>query len=69
MTKEEIAIKIVQRDLAISLISSIPDTVTEISPLDVFYPAESYHQNYYNNNPDQPYCQLVILPKIDKYFK
>ena len=59
----------VQRDLAISLINSIPDAVTEISPLDVFYAAESYHQNYYNNNPNQSYCQLVILPKIDKYFK
>ena len=59
----------VQRDLAISLISSIPDVVTEISPLDVFYPAEGYHQNYYNNDPNQPYCQMVILPKINKYFK
>jgi peptide-methionine (S)-S-oxide reductase len=59
----------VQRDLAISLISSIPDAVTEISPLDVFYPAEGYHQNYYNNDPKQPYCQMVILPKINKYFK
>ena len=59
----------VQRDLAISLISSIPDAVTEISPLDVFYPAESYHQNYYNNDPNQSYCQMVILPKINKYFK
>ena len=59
----------VQRDLAISLISSIPDAVTEISPLDVFYPAERYHQNYYNNDPNQPYCQMVILPKINKYFK
>ena len=58
-----------QKDQAVSVINSIPDAVTEISPLDVFYPAESYHQNYYNNNPDQPYCQLVILPKIDKYFK
>jgi len=58
-----------QRDQTISVINSIPDAVTEISPLDVFYPAESYHQNYYNNNPEQPYCQLVILPKIDKYFK
>ncbi len=58
-----------QRDQAVSVINSIPDAVTEISPLDVFYPAESYHQNYYNNNPNQPYCQLVILPKIDKYFK
>ena len=59
----------VQRDLAISLISSIPDAVTEISPLDVFYSAEGYHQNYYNNDPNQPYCQMVILPKINKYFK
>ena len=58
-----------QRDQTLSVINSIPDAVTEISPLDVFYPAESYHQNYYNNNPSQPYCQLVILPKIDKYFK
>ena len=58
-----------QRDQAVSVINSIADAVTEISPLDVFYPAESYHQNYYNNNPNQSYCQLVILPKIDKYFK
>ena len=58
-----------QREQVASVINSIPDAVTEISPLDVFYPAESYHQNYYNNNPDQPYCQLVILPKINKYFK
>ena len=58
-----------QRDQTVSVINSIADAVTEIRPLDVFYPAESYHQNYYNNNPNQPYCQLVILPKIDKYFK
>ena len=58
-----------QRDQAVSVINSIPDAVTEISPLDVFYAAENYHQNYYNNNPNQPYCQLVIMPKIDKYFK
>ena len=58
-----------QRDQARSVINSIPDAVPEISPLDVFYRAESYHQNYYNNNPDQPYCLLVILPKINKYFK
>ena len=58
-----------QRDQAVSVINSIANAVTEISPLDVFYPAESYHQNYYNNYPNQSYCQLVILPKIDKYFK
>ena len=58
-----------QRQIAASLIANIKDAVTEITELDVFYPAESHHQNYYNNNPNQPYCQLVILPKINKYFK
>lgn len=58
-----------QRQIAASLIANIKDAVTEITELDVFYPAESHHQNYYNNNPNQSYCQLVILPKINKYFK
>jgi len=40
--------------------------VTQVEKLDVFYPAEDYHQNYYRNNPDQGYCQLVINPKIAK---
>jgi peptide-methionine (S)-S-oxide reductase len=40
--------------------------VTEISPIKNFYKAEEYHQDYFKNNPDQPYCQIVILPKIDK---
>jgi peptide-methionine (S)-S-oxide reductase len=43
--------------------------VTEITALDVFYPAEDYHQNYYNNNKDQPYCRAVINPKLDKFIK
>ncbi len=58
-----------QRDLVKTAIASIPNAVTEISPLDVFYAAENYHQNYYNNNPNQHYCRLVILPKIEKHFK
>lgn len=41
--------------------------VTEILPLPTFYPAEEYHQNYFNDHADQPYCQLVILPKLQKY--
>ncbi|MEM8966983.1 MAG: peptide-methionine (S)-S-oxide reductase MsrA [Bacteroidota bacterium] len=41
--------------------------VTEISPLDTFYPAEDYHQNYYKNNPEQGYCSFVIRPKVDKF--
>lgn len=40
--------------------------VTEIKPLDKCYDAESYHKNYYKKSPDQPYCQLVISPKINK---
>jgi peptide-methionine (S)-S-oxide reductase len=43
--------------------------VTEISPLDTFYKAEDYHQNYYRNNPAQPYCMVVIAPKMDKFRK
>lgn len=42
--------------------------VTEIEPLNRFYPAESYHQNYYNDNPQNPYCTYVITPKIEKFF-
>lgn len=40
--------------------------VTEITPLGVFYPAEAYHQNYYNLNPNNGYCKVVIDPKIKK---
>ncbi len=40
--------------------------VTEISPFSAFYKAEDYHQNYFANNKNQPYCQMVISPKIDK---
>lgn len=40
--------------------------VTEITPLTVFYKAEEVHQNYYENNQSQPYCQFIINPKIKK---
>ncbi|HAJ34980.1 MAG TPA: peptide-methionine (S)-S-oxide reductase [Chloroflexi bacterium] len=43
--------------------------VTELAPLDVFYPAEEYHQNYFARNPMQPYCQVVIAPKVAKFRK
>ncbi len=41
--------------------------VTEVLPLDVFYPAEDYHQHYFANNPEQAYCQAVIEPKLAKF--
>jgi peptide-methionine (S)-S-oxide reductase len=43
--------------------------VTEIEPFKKFYPAENYHQNYYNNNGAQPYCSYVIRPKVEKLQK
>jgi peptide-methionine (S)-S-oxide reductase len=43
--------------------------VTELAPFTVFYPAEDYHQDYYRNNPGQPYCLAVIAPKIAKLRK
>lgn len=43
--------------------------VTEITKFDKFYPAEDYHQEYYQNNPDQGYCRIVITPKIEKFKK
>lgn len=43
--------------------------VTEISPKTTFYKAEDYHQNYYNLNTRQGYCQFVIRPKVDKFRK
>lgn len=41
--------------------------VTEIVPLEIFYPAEDYHQDYFANNPYQGYCQVVVRPKVSKF--
>jgi peptide-methionine (S)-S-oxide reductase len=43
--------------------------VTELTPYSMFYPAEDYHQNYFANNAEQPYCQVVIAPKVSKFRK
>lgn len=43
--------------------------VTTIEPLDEFYPAEAYHQEYFQRNPYQPYCQVVVKPKVSKFRK
>lgn len=40
--------------------------VTQLVPLDTFWPAEAYHRDYYRRNPDQSYCRVVIAPKIAK---
>jgi len=43
--------------------------VTEITAFSNYYKAEDYHQDYYNQNGDQPYCQFVVKPKLDKFHK
>ncbi|HRI57136.1 MAG TPA: peptide-methionine (S)-S-oxide reductase MsrA [Anaerolineae bacterium] len=43
--------------------------VTEVTGVTRFYPAEDYHQEYYSNNPNQPYCQVVVSPKVAKLRK
>ena len=62
-----------QKELALKYKYELNDTnafgnpvVTEISPASEFYMAEEAHQNYYNNNREQPYCAFVVKPKVDK---
>jgi peptide-methionine (S)-S-oxide reductase len=43
--------------------------VTEVTPMTEFFPAEDYHQRYYEQNPGQPYCRAVIEPKVAKFRK
>ncbi len=43
--------------------------VTEVAPFNNFYVAEDYHQEYFANNPNQPYCQAVVAPKVAKFRK
>lgn len=43
--------------------------VTEITGAEIFYPAEDYHQEYFNHNGSQPYCSFVIRPKVEKFKK
>ncbi len=68
-----------QRDKAVNFIKLLEQNnvfqkriVTEIAPLDVFYKAEADHQEYYEQNSQQPYCQFIIAPKLEKintYYK
>lgn len=43
--------------------------VTQLAPLEAFYPAEDYHREYFRNNPEQGYCRVVIAPKVAKFRK
>jgi peptide-methionine (S)-S-oxide reductase len=65
-----------QKEKAESLIAELnaskaydKPVVTEVAPLGPFYPAETYHRGYYRNHSDQPYCQIVIAPKLEKLEK
>jgi len=60
-----------QRATAEAIVEELEGTaydgiVTEIEPLETFYRAEEYHQNYYEKNPNQPYCAVQIPPKLEK---
>lgn len=62
-----------QREIAEEMITALERAqvwdrpiVTEITPAAAFYPAEDYHQGYFRKNPDQPYCQVVVAPKVAK---
>ncbi len=63
-----------QRRVALEVIRALeaegvwPDPiVTEVAPLEAFYPAEAYHQRYFEKHPDAPYCRAVIAPKLAKF--
>lgn len=63
-----------QKEIVSNFILKIKDDysepiVTEVVILDKFYKAEDYHQDYFEKNPDQRYCQLVIAPKVEKFKK
>lgn len=63
-----------QRETAEAVMRDVADQglfddplVTQLEPLDRFFPAEAYHQNFFRNNPGQPYCRVVVSPKVAKF--
>jgi peptide-methionine (S)-S-oxide reductase len=65
-----------QEEIAQALIADLNEShiwqdpiVTEVIPLETFYEAEDYHQDYYKYNSQQPYCQVVVAPKLAKFRK
>lgn len=65
--QERIAREVI-RELAEAKLFDAP-IVTEVAPLETFYPAEEYHQDYFARNPLQPYCMAVVAPKLGKFRK
>ncbi len=65
---ERAAAEVVIKKIEAQKVWSMP-IVTTIEPYTEFYPAESYHQNYYKNNKNKPYCSIVIAPKIQKLYR
>jgi peptide-methionine (S)-S-oxide reductase len=61
--QKEIAQKVIEAEQK----KSSDKIVTELTELDIFYKAEEYHQNYFENNPNQGYCNFVIKPKVNKF--
>lgn len=63
-----------QEQIARAVIKALDDEgiweapiVTEVVPFEVFYPAEDYHKDYFSRNPFQPYCQMVMAPKVRQF--
>lgn len=65
--QEQISLAIIKQLEAQHIFSN--PIVTEVKAFDSFYKAEDYHQNYYNQHQDEPYCQYVIVPKLEKFKK
>lgn len=58
-----------QKVEAIEYLKTIPNATTEVVQFTKFYKAEDYHMNYFENNQNKPYCQLVIRPKLEEFLK
>jgi len=63
-----------QREIAEAVVAAVDrdgpwddPIVTEIAPMDVFYPAEDEHEDYFVRNGNQPYCRVVVAPKVAKF--
>lgn len=66
--EQELAVKETIAELEREKVYDDP-IVTEMAPYSVFYAAEGYHQDYFNKNPNQPYCTAVVAPKVSKVRK